>query len=153
MQQRFCRPRCFPPCANAYRATVTIDTLSPMATDRSKNLPRRRQLAELASSGPCRARLGGMCRFSMRELRLPAFCWFRPETDRRRTFMSDFRNSEFDYRNDPMRCDPVYDPDARAMNATWGWIAAAVFIVVVLAVAFGIGHGPNQSGTNTASND
>jgi hypothetical protein len=67
--------------------------------------------------------------------------------------MSDFRNSEFDYRNDPMRRDPVYDPDARAMNATWGWIAAAVFIVVVLAVAFGIGHGPNQSGTNTASND
>jgi hypothetical protein len=67
--------------------------------------------------------------------------------------MSDFRNSEFDYRNDPMRRDPTYDPDARAMNATWGWIAAAVFIVVVLAVAFGIGHGPNQSGTNTASND
>jgi hypothetical protein len=67
--------------------------------------------------------------------------------------MSDYRNSEFDYRNDPLRRDPAYDPDARAMNATWGWIAAAVFIVVVLAVAFGIGHEPNQSGTNTASND
>ena len=67
--------------------------------------------------------------------------------------MSDYRNSEFDYHNDPLRRDPVYDPDARAMNATWGWIAAAVFIVVVLAVAFGIGHEPNQSGTNTASND
>jgi len=39
------------------------------------------------------------------------------------------------------------------MNATWGWIAAAVFIVVVLAVAFGIGHEPSQSGPNTASND
>jgi hypothetical protein len=36
------------------------------------------------------------------------------------------------------------------MNATWGWIAAAVFLVVVLAVAFGIGHQPNQV---TASND
>ncbi|MGA8496043.1 MAG: hypothetical protein WB764_11210, partial [Xanthobacteraceae bacterium] len=34
-----------------------------------------------------------------------------------------------------------------------GWVAAAVFIVVVLAVAFGIGHEPGQSGTNTASND
>ncbi len=67
--------------------------------------------------------------------------------------MSDYRNSDYDYRNDPLRRDPAYDPDARAMNATWGWIAAAVFIVVVLAVAFGIGHQPNQSGTNTASND
>ena len=67
--------------------------------------------------------------------------------------MSDYRNSEFDYRNDPLRRDPAYDPDARAMNATWGWIAAAVFIVVVLAVAFGIGHGPGQSGSRTASND
>jgi hypothetical protein len=67
--------------------------------------------------------------------------------------MSDYRNSDYDYRNDPLRRDPAYDPDARAMNATWGWIAAAVFIVVVLAVAFGIGHEPGQSGTNTASND
>jgi len=67
--------------------------------------------------------------------------------------MSDYRNSEFDYRNDPLRRDPAYDPDARAMNATWGWIAAAVFIVVVLAVAFVIGHEPGQSGPNTASND
>src|SRR5260370_21912362 len=55
--------------------------------------------------------------------------------------------------NGAMRHDPAYDPDARAMSATWGWIAAAVFIVVVLAVAFGIGHEPGQSGTNTASND
>ena len=67
--------------------------------------------------------------------------------------MSDNRNSDYDYRNDPLRRDPAYDPDARAMNATWGWIAAAVFVVVVLAVAFGIGHEPGQSGTNTASND
>jgi hypothetical protein len=67
--------------------------------------------------------------------------------------MSDYRN--FDYRNtdDPLRRDPVYDPNARPMNATWGWIAAAVFIVVVLAVAFGLGHQPGSLGTNTASND
>lgn len=69
--------------------------------------------------------------------------------------MSDYRNSDFDYRNsnDPLRRDPAYDPDARAMNATWGWIAAAIFVVVILAVAFGIGHEPGQLGTSTASND
>jgi hypothetical protein len=69
--------------------------------------------------------------------------------------MSDYRNSDFDYRtgNDPLRRDPPYDPDERAMNATWGWIAAAIFVVVILAVAFGIGHEPGQPGTNTASND
>ena len=64
--------------------------------------------------------------------------------------MSDYRNSEFDPRNDPPRREPAYDPDARVMNATWGWIAGAVFIVVVLAVAFGIGHEPN---TQSASNN
>ena len=65
--------------------------------------------------------------------------------------MSDYRNQEFG--NDPLRPDPPYYPDARDMNATWGWIAAAIFIVAVLAIAFGIGHEPNQSGTNTASNE
>jgi hypothetical protein len=59
--------------------------------------------------------------------------------------MSDYRNSEYEYRN-----EQPYDPVARDMNATWGWIAAAVFIVIVLAVAFGVGHSPN---TTTASND
>jgi hypothetical protein len=65
--------------------------------------------------------------------------------------MSDFRN--FDYRNsdDPLRRDAPYDPDSHAMNAAWGWIAAAVFLVVVLAVAFGIGHQPGP--VNTASID
>jgi hypothetical protein len=58
--------------------------------------------------------------------------------------MSDW-NSDFDRNN-----QPPYDPVARDMNATWGWVAAAVFIVVILAVAFGIGHEP---ATNTASND
>ena len=53
--------------------------------------------------------------------------------------------------NDPLRREPPYDPDAKAMNAAWGWIAAAVFLVVVLAVAFGIGHEPGS--INTASND
>lgn len=68
--------------------------------------------------------------------------------------MSDFRNSNFDYRDpdDPLRRDARLDLDARAANAAWGWIAAAVFLVVVLAVAFGIGH-QGQQGTKTASND
>jgi hypothetical protein len=67
--------------------------------------------------------------------------------------MSDFRNSDFNYRNtdDPLQRNETYDPDARATNATWGWVAAAVFIVVVLAVAFGFGH--RQGGTDTAYND
>jgi hypothetical protein len=60
--------------------------------------------------------------------------------------MSDYRNSDYEYRN-----EQLYDPVARDMNATWGWIAAAVFIVIVLAVAFGAGHQPGN--TNTASND
>jgi hypothetical protein len=62
--------------------------------------------------------------------------------------MSDYRNS-----NDPLRQDTRYDPDARSANAAWGWIAAAVFVVVVLAFAFGVGHEPGRNGTNTASND
>jgi hypothetical protein len=53
--------------------------------------------------------------------------------------------------NDPLRRDRGYN--ARGMNATAGWIAAAVFIAIVLAVAFGIGHRPGEPVTNTASND
>jgi hypothetical protein len=64
--------------------------------------------------------------------------------------MSDFRNYDYRDPSDPLRRDPPPDLDPRAMNATWGWIAAAVFLVVVLGVAFGIGHQPNQV---TASND
>lgn len=60
--------------------------------------------------------------------------------------MSDYRNSDYQHRD-----EQPYDPVARDMNATWGWIAAAVFIVIVLAVAFGIGHQPGS--TSTASND
>ncbi|MGC1780354.1 MAG: hypothetical protein WBB34_20660 [Xanthobacteraceae bacterium] len=69
--------------------------------------------------------------------------------------MSDFRNSNYDYRNpdDPFRADANLDPNVRAPNAAWGWIAAAAFLVVILAVAFGFGHRPGQLGTNTASND
>jgi hypothetical protein len=69
--------------------------------------------------------------------------------------MSDYRNQDFNYQSpeDPMRRDAKFDPDTRAANAAWGWVAAAVFLVVVLAVAFGIGGRPGQLGTNTAAND
>jgi hypothetical protein len=68
--------------------------------------------------------------------------------------MSDYRNQDSNYPSldDPLRRDAKMDPDARAGNAAWGWIAAAVFLVVVLAVAFGLGH-QGSNVTNTASND
>jgi hypothetical protein len=67
--------------------------------------------------------------------------------------MSDYRNFDFRDGTDPLQRNAPHDPNARPMNAAWGWIAAAVFLVVVLAVAFGIGHQPGGLGTNTASND
>ena len=67
--------------------------------------------------------------------------------------MSDYRNSNSDFRNpeDPFRDDAKMDPNVGVTNAAWGWIAAAVFLIVILAVAFGIGHQPGS--TTTASND
>ncbi len=67
--------------------------------------------------------------------------------------MSDYRNSDFRNPEDPFRRDSKLDPDVAASNTAWGWIAAAVFVVVLLAVAFGVGHQPGQGGTNTAAND
>jgi len=54
---------------------------------------------------------------------------------------------------DPFRRDDAYDPNVRGGSSAWGWIAAAVFLLAVLAVAFGIGHQAGQPGTNTASNE
>ena len=62
--------------------------------------------------------------------------------------------SDYNYHGpeDPFRRDDIYDPNARTGNTAWGWIAAAVFLVVVLAMLFGVGHQAGQPGTNTASN-
>lgn len=60
--------------------------------------------------------------------------------------MSDFRNP-----NDPR--DMPYDPNVRQGSAGWGWAAGAVFVVILLALAFGIGRHPNQAGTNVAANN
>jgi len=57
--------------------------------------------------------------------------------------MSDYHNF-----NDPMGREPYYDPDVRRGGAAWGWIAAALFIVVVLVVAFGARHGPSRTALN-----
>jgi hypothetical protein len=61
--------------------------------------------------------------------------------------MSDFHNL-----NDPFRRDFSDDPMTRSRNATWGWVAAAVFIVVVLAIVFGAGKRSGPGDTNTAFN-
>lgn len=57
--------------------------------------------------------------------------------------MSDYRNP-----NDPMGRDPLYDPDARGGSTTWGWAAAALFVVVILAIAFGVGGSPSRIASN-----
>ena len=55
--------------------------------------------------------------------------------------------------NDPLHRDEWRQDfaadEARSTNATWGWVAAAVFVAVVLFIAFTGGH----NGTQTASND
>jgi hypothetical protein len=62
--------------------------------------------------------------------------------------------SDYDYRNpeDPFQRDTAYDPNVRTGNSAWGWIAAAVFVAIVLAVVFGMGRQPGQNGTDTAMN-
>jgi Na+/H+-dicarboxylate symporter len=62
--------------------------------------------------------------------------------------------SDYDYRNpeDPFQRETAYDPNARTGNSAWGWVAAAVFVAIVLAVVFGMGHQPGENGTNTAMN-
>ncbi len=57
--------------------------------------------------------------------------------------MSDYRDP-----NDPLMRNSSYEPVGR-YNASWGWIAGAVFLIIVLAIAFGVGHEP----TRTASNE
>jgi hypothetical protein len=65
--------------------------------------------------------------------------------------MSDYRN--YPNPEDPFPDDPKLDPYVRAPSPAWGWITAAIFVVIVFAVAFGLGHKPGEFGTNTASND
>lgn len=59
--------------------------------------------------------------------------------------------SDWNSKDDPRR-DTRFDDSDGIAKTTWGWIAAAVFAVAVLAIAFGLGHAPGPSGTETASN-
>ncbi len=62
--------------------------------------------------------------------------------------MSDFRDP-----NDPLRRDQMMQnlppDDSMSSNATWGWVAAAIFAIVVLFLAFTA----SREGTQTASNN
>jgi hypothetical protein len=63
--------------------------------------------------------------------------------------MSDYR----DPRNDPL--DPAGTTGLRdsmqRSNSGLGWIAGAIFLVVVLALIFGLGRQGDQSATSTGS--
>jgi hypothetical protein len=61
--------------------------------------------------------------------------------------MTDYRDP-----NDPMYGNTGYEPAGRRTGTSWGWIAGAVFLVIILALAFGVGHEPSRvaSNNNTA---
>jgi hypothetical protein len=52
--------------------------------------------------------------------------------------MSDYRNPD----------DRLRDPDMRTRNAASGWIAGGVFLVIIIGLAFGVGHMPNHGNTS-----
>jgi hypothetical protein len=60
--------------------------------------------------------------------------------------MSDFRDSDSLYRerNDPLRENGRYEPADGRTNSSLGWVVGAVFLVILLALAFGVGHEPNS---------
>jgi hypothetical protein len=59
--------------------------------------------------------------------------------------------SDYPDPNDPMYRNTGYEPVERSPGTTWGWIAGAVFLVIVLALAFGVGHEPSRVASNNAS--
>jgi hypothetical protein len=60
--------------------------------------------------------------------------------------MSDYSNL-----NDPSRRDPPADLNAR--DGASGWIAGGVFLVIIIGLAFGIGHMPNHTNNNSMANN
>jgi hypothetical protein len=62
--------------------------------------------------------------------------------------MSDYRNP-----NDPLQRDSPYDLNARTGNVASGWIAGGVFLVIIIGLAFGIGHMPNHTNNNSVANN
>jgi hypothetical protein len=62
--------------------------------------------------------------------------------------MSDYGNA-----NDPFRRDSPYDLNAGRDGGAWVWIAGAALVVILVALALGIHHTPNQAGPNVAQNN
>jgi hypothetical protein len=58
--------------------------------------------------------------------------------------MSDFRN--YNDPNDPLNRNMGYEPEAR--DSAWGWIAVAVCLVIILAIAFGASREPSRVASN-----
>ncbi len=57
--------------------------------------------------------------------------------------MSDYRDP-----NDPMYSNLGYEPADRRTSSGWGWIAGAAFLVIVLALAFGVAREPSRVASN-----
>jgi hypothetical protein len=62
------------------------------------------------------------------------------------TTMSDYRDP-----NDPTWRNAAYDPNARGYSSTWGWVIGALFVLVVLVIAFGTKHESTQTASNAGS--
>ena len=60
--------------------------------------------------------------------------------------MSDYRNP-----NDPLWRGAQYEPATSGNNVSWGWIAGALAIVILVAIAFGVGHSPSETASNDVS--
>ena len=57
--------------------------------------------------------------------------------------MSDFRDPY-----DLLMRNSAYEPYARGGGSAWGWIVAAVFLVIVLGITFGVRHEPSRLASN-----
>ena len=60
--------------------------------------------------------------------------------------MSDYRDP-----NEPPWRGAEYEPTTRGKDISWGWIAGVVAIVVLVAIAFGVGHSPTETASNETS--
>jgi hypothetical protein len=85
------------------------------------------------------------------------FCGSGAETDFTRgklsaatkeALMSDYRNYGGDP-NDPLNRNFGYEPATQ--GSAWGWIIGAAFLVIVLALAFGMSHEPKRVASNDAT--
>lgn len=50
--------------------------------------------------------------------------------------------------NDPMWQPREYGPARRSYGSGWGWLAGAVVVLALLAIVFGVSHGPTKTAMN-----